>query len=250
MESFKASFIVEVEKMYRRKKAVIILVMSILIIVFVELINTILRSSLGIIGNTASGFPITVLSVFSKTILPLFTALVVIDTFTGEFANNTMKLAITKPVSRVKIYASKLAATGFFVLANLLVVMVLSIIVGAVFSIETLSLAGVLRAILAYIVTFVPIMILAVVIAFLANIFKSTAIVFFVSIIVYIVSHVLGIALPSFSNLFVTTSLDWYKLWIANSLPVGEIIMQILYMAGYVLIFFTAGFYKFDKRDL
>jgi ABC-2 type transport system permease protein len=250
MESFKASFAVEVEKMYRRKKAVIILIMSILIIIFVQLITTVLRSNLGIIGNTASGFPITVLSVFSKTILPLFTALVVIDTFTGEFANNTMKIVITKPVSRLKIYVSKLAATSFFVLANLLVVMVLSIIVGAVFSIETVTLSGVLRAVAAYVVTFVPIMIIAVVIAFLANFFKSSAIVFFMSIIIYAVSQVFGVVLTSYSNLFITTSLDWYKLWIANSLPLGEILRQILYMAGYVLIFFTAGFYRFDKRDL
>ena len=250
MESFKASFAVEVEKMYRRKKAVLILIMSILIIIFVQLITTIIRSNLGIIGTTASGFPITVLAVFSKTILPLFTALVVIDTFTGEFANNTMKIAITKPVTRLKIYTSKLAATGFFVLANLIAVMVLSIIVGAVFSIETFTLVGTLRAIAAYLFTFVPIMVIAVVIAFLANVFKSSVTVFFMSIIVYGISQVFGVILTSYSNIFITTSLDWYKLWIADSLPFGEIIRQILYMTAYVLIFFTAGFYKFDKRDL
>lgn len=250
MESFKASFIIEVEKMYRRKKAVIIIIMAVFIILFVQIISILIRNNLGIIGNTASGFPITVLSVFSKTILPLFTAMVVIDAFTGEFANNTMKLAITKPVSRFKLYIAKLSATAFFVLANLILVMILSIIAGAIFSFETITIAGILRALVSYIVTFIPIMVIAVIIAFLANVFKSSGAVFFLSIIVFAVLQVFGIILTSYSNMFITSSLDWYKLWIASSLPIGEIFKQILYMAGYVLIFFTAGFYQFDKRDL
>ena len=250
MGSFRASFIVEVEKMYRKKKARVIIILSIITIAFVQLLSTVIRSGLGIIGNTASGFPITVLSVFSNTLLPLFTALAVIDTFTGEFSRNTMKLAVTKPVSRIKIYASKLSATAFFVFANLMIVLVLSVITGAIFNSEALMLSNILKAITAYVVTIFPIMVLAIIIAFMANVFRSSSLVFFLSIILFAASFVLGLVFSSYSNLFITSSIDWYRLWIADSLPIGSLILQFTYMAGYAMIFFTAGFYVFDRRDL
>lgn len=250
MESFKASLFNEIEKMYRKKKATLIVILSVGIIAFVQLISTAVRSGFGIIWNTSSVFPITVLSAFSSTILPLFTALVVIDAFTGEFSHNTMKIAVTKPVSRFKVYLSKLTATAFFVLINLLIVMILSTIAGVLFNADSMSFIGVLRIFLSYIVTLVPIMAFAVVIAFLANIFRSSAIVFFISIILFIASNVLAIVFSGSAGIFITSALDWYKLWIADFLPFGMIFSQLALMAGYILIFFTAGYYKFDKRDL
>lgn len=250
MESFKASLFNEIEKMYRKKKATLIVILSVGIIAFVQLISTAVRSGFGIIWNTSSVFPITVLSAFSNTILPLFTALVVIDAFTGEFSHNTMKIAVTKPVSRFKVYLSKLTATAFFVLINLLIVMILSTIAGVLFNADSMSFIGILRIFLSYIVTLVPIMAFAVIIAFFANIFKSSAIVFFVSIILFIVSNVLALVFSGSAGIFITSALDWYKLWIADFLPFGRILSQLALMAGYILIFFTAGYYKFDKRDL
>ncbi len=55
---------------------------------------------------------------------------------------------------------------------------------------------------------------------------------------------------PESSGALLTSALDWHKLWIADSLPVGKILGQLALMAGYILVFFTAGYYKFDKRDL
>jgi ABC-2 type transport system permease protein len=250
MESFKASFLIEVEKMYRKKKAVIIVIMSLGIIIMVQLLSSVMRYGLGIIGNTGTVFPITVLMVFVNTILPLFTALVVIDTFTGEFSQETMKIMVTRPVSRFKIYTAKLAATATFVLANLLIVMILSSVIGFIFNAADFSAIGLFRIILSYLVTLIPIMTLAVVIAFLSNVFKSSAIVFFLAIILFFVMKALGVAFTSVSGLFLTSSMDWYRLWIADSLPWRMILSHLVLMAAYVLIFFTAGYYRFDKHDL
>ncbi len=250
MENFKASFFNEVEKMYRKKKAVIILILSVLIIAFVQLISTAVRSGFGILWNTSSVFPVTVLSAFSSTILPLFTALAVIDAFTGEFSHNTMKIAVTRPVSRFKIYISKLAAAAFFVLANLLIVMILSTAAGVIFNADSMSFLGLVRIFLSYIVTLFPIMAFAAVIAFLANVFRSSAVVFFISILLFIAFNILAVVFPTFSGLFITSTIDWYKLWIADTLPMGRIASRFALMAGYILLFVTAGYYRFDKRDL
>lgn len=250
MGNFKASLYIEIEKMYRKKKARVIVIMSVVVIAFVQLASTVLRSGLGILWNTSASFPITVLSVFSTTILPLFTALVVIDAFTGEFSHNTMKLTVTRPVTRVKIYLSKLLATALFVFINLMIVMFLSIMVGVLFNSSSLNFIGIVRILLSYFVTIFPIMAFAIIIAFLANVLKSSATVFFISILFFLASTVLGFLFSSFSNIFITSSLDWYKLWIANSLPFGKILSQFAVMLGYSILFFIAGYYKFDKRDL
>ena len=250
MASFKASLYNEIEKMVRRKKATLTVILSVGIIAFVQLISTAVRSGFGIIWNTSSVFPVTVLSAFSRTILPLFTALVVIDAFTGEFSHNTMKIAITRPVSRFKVYLSKLSATAFFVLINLLIVMVLSTVAGVLFNADSMSFLGVVRIFVSYVMTLFPIMAFAVIIAFLANVFRSSAIVFFLSILLFIASNVLALVFPGIAGVFITSALDWYKLWIADSLPLGRILSQLALVAGYILIFFTLGFSRFDRRDL
>ena len=63
MESFKASVIIETEKMYRRKKVRIVVILSVVVIAFIQLISSVIRCGLGILWNTSSVFPITVLSV-------------------------------------------------------------------------------------------------------------------------------------------------------------------------------------------
>jgi ABC-2 type transport system permease protein len=131
-----------------------------------------------------------------------------------------------------------------------MIVLILSVITGALFNSEALMFSNILKAVTAYVVTIFPIMVLAVIIAFMANVFRSSALVFFLSIIFFAASMVLGLVFSSYSNLFVTSSIDWYRLWIADSLPIGSLILQFTYMAGYALVFFTAGFYVFDRRDL
>lgn len=250
MESYKAALINEIEKLYRRKKAIVVVILAVGVIGAVQLLSIGLRGGLGIIGITSSVFPVTVLSVFSNTILPLFTALVIIDLFTGEFANETMKITITKPVTRLKIYLAKLSATGFFVLANLLLVMILSIFVGLIFNTFTFTLTGLYNIVISYIVTFFPVMTLAVMIAFLANIFKSSSAVFFLSIIAFAFLKVVGLVFAPISGILVTSLMDWYKLWIASSLPFLTISRLTLVMAAHILIFFALGYSRFEKRSL
>jgi len=250
MESYKAALINELEKLYRRKKAIVVLILAVGVIGVVQLLSLGLRGGLGIIGITSSVFPVTVLSIFSNTILPLFTALVVIDVFTGEFANETMKITITKPVTRFKIYLAKLSATGFFVIANLLLVMILSIFVGLLFNTFTFTLTGLYNIVISYIVTFFPIMTLAVMIAFLANIFKSGSAVFFLSILAFAFLRVIGLVFAPVAGILVTSLMDWYKLWIASNFPLLTISRVALVMVAHILIFFSLGYNKFEKRSL
>ncbi|AUS98367.1 hypothetical protein CDQ84_04260 [Clostridium thermosuccinogenes] len=250
MERFKAAFINEIEKMYKRKKAVVIIVISLITIIFGQLVVIGIRSGLGVRGASSTEFPLLVLSVFANTILPLFTALVTIDTFSGEFSHNTMKIALTKPVSRIKLYSAKVTAIAFFALSNLLVVMVLSVLTGFLFNTASFTGVGLLRIVVSYLVTLVPILVLAIIITFFSNILKSSGAVFFLTILLFISLKALGFIFPRYSSLFITSMIDWYNLWIASSIPLMKLLRQLFIMLGYGIMFFTAGFYLFDKKDL
>ncbi|MDD2393684.1 MAG: ABC transporter permease [Eubacteriales bacterium] len=250
MESFRSSVLIEIIKMYRRKKIRVILILSVAVIVFVQLISSVVRGRLGILWNTSSVFPITVLSVISYTLIPLLIILLIIDAFTNEFSHNTMKLSVTRPVSRFKIYLSKLTAIAVLIFFNLITVMILSSFVGVLFNPVSFSLSGFIRILVSYIVTMFPMIAFAVVIAFFANIFKSSASVFFTSVLIFLISSALGLIFSRISGMFLTSSLDWYKLWISNSMPIGKIVSQFTMMTGYVILFLSAGYYKFDRRDL
>lgn len=250
MEGFRAALINELEKMYKKKKLLIILIISAAVIAIGKFIS-IGMSSIGIgVLKESSIFPISVLTLLANTLLPLFTALIAIDLFSSEFSHNTMKITLTRPVSRFNLYSAKITAIALFVLANLLIVMLLSTIFGLIFNLSSISFTGIVRIIISYIVTLLPIMVLALIVVFLSNIFRSSSAVFFLSIMLYIVSYILGTILSLYSSIFITSMLNWHVHWLADTVPVGKIFREFLIMLGYGIMFFTAGFYLFDKKDL
>ncbi len=249
MGGFKASFINEIDKMYRRKKAVAVAVLSLLVIVFGQLAIIAIRMGLGIRGVSSTEFPILVLSIFVNTVLPLFTALVAADTFAGEFSQNTMKLSVMRPVTRLKLFAAKVSAVGAFAAINLFLVMVLSTVTGLVFNTAYATPQGFMRILISYAVSILPVMTLALGIVVLANILKSGTSVLFLSVILFIACKGLGIIFSQYSSLFITSLLGWHSLWLADTIPLLKILRLFLIMLGYSIMFFTAGFYLFDKRD-
>ncbi|MDQ2087789.1 ABC transporter permease [Herbivorax sp. ANBcel31] len=250
MEAFKAAFINEIDKMYRKKKAIVVVAISIISIIMGQLLVLGVRKGFGIRTVSGTDFPILVLSVFVDTILPLFTTLIVIDIFSGEFNQNTMKIALLRPVTRLKIFAAKICTTGFFVLANLLAVMILSTLSGILFNSASITVTGIYRVFISYLVTFLPIMVFALIIVFLSNVLRGSTAVFFVTIIVYIAFKGSAFVFPKYSSMFVTSMFNWYELWIADTLPLLKIGREFLIMLGCAIMFFTAGYYLFDKKDL
>ncbi|NLL07273.1 MAG: ABC transporter permease subunit [Clostridiaceae bacterium] len=250
MEGFKATVINEIEKMYKKKKMIVILIISVAVIAIGILISIGL-SSVGVgVFKKSSVFPISVLSVLANTLLPLFTTLVAIDLFSGEFSHNTMKIALTRPVSRFKLFSAKITAIAFFVMVNLVVVMLLSTSVGLICNFNSITFIGIIRIIISYIVTLLPIMVLALIVVFFSNILKSSSAVFFLCIMLYMISFVMGKIFSPYSSLFITSMLDWHIHWVSDTMLITKITREFLIMLGYGIMFFTGGYYLFDKRDL
>lgn len=249
MGGFKPAFINEIEKLYKKKKVTVSVVLSIVVIVLAQLTMTGLKSGMGFRGIGNMEFPLLVLSLTTVSILPLFTALVTIDSFSGEFSHNTMKISLTRPVTRLKFMAAKVCAIMIFVATNLLLIMVLSLFAGLIFNRNSFTFTGIYRILVAYIVTLLPMLVLSLVIIVFCNIFKSGTAVFFLSIVCFIAFKVLEIVFPQYSGIFFTSMFNWYNLWIMDTFPIGKILRTLSLMSSYVIILFTGSYYLFDKKD-
>lgn len=249
MAVFQAALINEIEKLYKKKKALVAIFLSLAVIVIGQLAIVGVRSGFGLRGAGSVEFPMLVLSVVVNTILPLFTALVAIDSFSGEYSQNSMRITLTRPVSRFKIFSAKITSIVLFILATLLLLLIFSMLAGFIFNTNSATWDSLFRTVFSYIVSLFPMVVLALGIVLLANVFKSGISVFFVSILAFIGLKVLGVVFSQYSSLFMTTQLDWYNLFLVNSFPLGKIVRQFLLMLGSGIMLFTGGFYLFDKKE-
>jgi len=250
VNSFTAVLKNEIEKIYRRKKATVIVILAIIGTIVGQLIVSSIQNGFGIRPVNGIDFSILVLSFFVNTIMPLFAAMVIIDCFSGEFSKNTMKIVLLRPVSRIKIFAAKILATGTFIIINLLVVMIISLMIGLMLKPAEHIVSGIIMVFISYIVSFFPLFVLTIIVAFMANAFKSGTIVFFLSIVIFIIFKAVALFFPQYSTLFITSLLEWYNLWKAGTLPVLKLFREFLIMASYGIIFFIAGYYLFDKKEI
>jgi len=249
MAVFRAALVNELEKLWKKRKALLAIVLSFAVIVFGQLLVVGIRSGWGIRGAGSLEFPILVLSVVINTILPLFTALLAIDCFSGEFSNNIIRFSLTRPVSRFKIYSAKVTAIALFIAVNLLLLLLLSSVAGFLFNANSASLASYFKTILTYLASFFPLFVLALGIILLANTLKSGTTVFFVSILLFLLLKGMGFILPEFARILPTSLLDWYHLWLANTVPLAKVGRGFMLLLGYAIIFFTAGYYFFEKKE-
>ena len=249
MAGFKAALINEIEKLCKKKKVLVATIISLIVIVLGQVAISGMRSGFGLRGASNMEFPILVLSVVVNSILPLFTALIAIDCFSAEFSQNTMKITLTRPVSRLKFFAAKLTAILLFILVNLFFVMIFSLVAGVIFNSNSFTFLALIKIFICYIVTVFPMMILAMVIVLFTNIIRSGVGVFFISIFVFIIFKVIGIMFSQYSGILFTSMLDWYNLWIMSTFPFAKILRQFILMCSYGIILFTGSFYLLDKKD-
>jgi ABC-2 type transport system permease protein len=250
MEGFKAAFLNEAYKLVKRKKMNAAAILAILAVVVGQLAVTAVQHGLGLRIAGGAEFPLVVLSAFTYSLLPLFATFVAIDLFNGEFTSNTMKITLARPVSRFGVFSSKVAVLALFIAANLLFVMLLSLVAGLIFAPSSAGFGEAARVVLAYAVTFLPVFVFTLLVVLLANVVRGGLAVFFLSVLVFLAFLFAGVLLPNASSFLVTSMFQWHTLWISEHLNAFKLVRQGLIMAGFGVMLFTAGYMRFERKDL
>lgn len=247
MSSLRAAYINEIYKLSKRKKLAVACILSVAAVLVAALIVGVANNFMGIRITGESEFSILVLSVLNYTLIPLFTIFICIDMVGGEFSNQTMKMVLTRPVSRVKVYLSKALAAATFIIVNLLFIMVTSLIISLFIK---GTLAGIGRIFVAYVASFFPLFVFALFTMIISTVFRGTGSAFFLSILCFLLCNVLGLFFSHLQSFLFTTAFNWYTLFLGSYINFHKIFRMFMILLGLGLMFFGIGSYLFDRKNL
>lgn len=245
-----ANVINEAQKIFLRKKTLVLFVITALIPFALCGILSIFQNNIGIIPINSSQFSIFILGIFTNYILPLLITMAAVDMFSGEFNDRTIKSVLLRPISRFKIYLSKIICIGIYIILNLLLLFLVSSITGLFLQGNGSLINSLLRGFVAYLTSIVPMLGIGIAVAFISQLFKSSSGALVVSIIIYIALTVLSRLFPGVSRSLLTSFSDWYLLWIGSSIMIEKILNAFIIILSYSMIFFATGFYLFDRKEI
>lgn len=247
MQTIKVVFINEMFKISKKKKIITALIFSVLSVIAAAIVEYSLNNFVGIRVTGSSEFSIMILTILSYSLFPLFTAFVCIDMFAGEFADHTIKFTLTGQASRIKVYLGKILAIAVFIICNLLLVMILSIVASLFIN---SNIPNFLNILIYYIMAFFPIFIFALAVVFISNVTWGTISAFMLSIFVFLLFNGLNLVFPQIRSFLFTSSFDWYRLILGSYINYSKIFRVFLILFGYGIMLFTAGYYLFEKKDI
>ncbi|MCX7923174.1 MAG: ABC transporter permease subunit [Clostridia bacterium] len=245
-----ANTVNEVQKLFFKKKTIAFLCITAVIPIAAAVLLSIFQSGLGIMPVNSSEYPILVLGLFTNLFLPLFITMAAVDLFSGELGDRTLKTILFRPITRFKVYISKIISIAIYIIVNLAVVFIVSGISGLFVQGKDGLLAGIIRWLTAYSVSFLPMLLIGITAALIAQFFKSSSGALAISILIFIAAKIVSTLFPGISAFLLTTYTDWHMLWIGSMAVTGKILNIFMFIVSYSIIFLTAGFYLFDRREL
>ncbi|MHB9093276.1 MAG: ABC transporter permease [Eubacteriales bacterium] len=250
MSSLYPNTVNEVQKIFQRKKYIVFLVITALIPIMAAFTFNLFQSKLGIFAVNSASFPILMLWLFTGFLWPLFIFSVASDIFSGELGEKTLKIALTRPISRFYVFLSKNISIGIFILINLCVVFIVSVAAGLFLEGTSNMVTGLWQNMLAYITAMFPMLFLSIEAVFLAQFFRSSGGALATCIFVFLAAKIVPFLSSTLAKINPFAYTDWYMMWLGSSVSAGRILNVFLILLSYSVILFASGFYMFDKRDL
>lgn len=239
----------ETFKIFSKKKFIFLFSLSIIISILASTINLITNRSLGgpLLNNAT--IPVTVLNFMSSLFLPLFILMLTSDLFSGEFSDNSIIMSLVRPITRNKLYISKILAIGVSVLFLLLGTFLISVIASFIGGNFSSCLAKLLSNFISYVSTVVPMLLIAIITAFTSQFTKNGSLTVVIMICASLLISVVSIIFPEIMPFMPTTYLTWHQNFYSN-LDFFKIINELLYILAYGIIFMFAGAYLFHQKDV
>lgn len=240
----------ETEKIFRRRRTIVFVIATLVISLVILLAIVLLQNKIGVFAITAGQFPYFILNLFAGILLPLFIFAITADIFAGEIQDKTLKLVLTRPITRIGIYFAKVISVILFTVVILAVLLLFSIF--ASFFLDGIqSLISQLPQILiSYLVTIIPMTLVAILGVFISQFFKNSGTALTMAIFIFLGIKALVLVFPSIAQLLPFSYNDWYLYWINGTIGITKLVYSFAVMLSYMLIFSAVGSYFFDKQNI
>lgn len=239
----------ECAKLLARKKYLVFFIIELAVCLINAgvkvLLSHVVQKNTGFVLNP-SAMSVSMLSFFIDIMIPLIAFMAATDLFSTEFQDRSIKAILNRPISRMKIFLSKTLAVTLLAVANLVAVFAVTTLLELV---STGAVQDFVYSFSAYLLDIIP-MFVVILMGILINQFgKSSTLSMFLCIIIYIVLKLVGIFIPQTSGLLFTGYMQWHNLWLGLMLPFGAMLSKIALLCGYGVVFFSAGYYLFARRQ-
>lgn len=244
-----AAMINETQKLLGQRTAMAYLLLSLLMPLGFGLLFSSVQSSTAIQILAGSNFSSAMLWMYTSYCLPLFVMMIATNLFVGEVADRSLKLVLMRPISRFKVFLSKTLVIGLFIVAGLALTCVAAILSGGIF-LKEWNIDEWMRMIGQYCAAAFPMFVLGMFTVFVGQFFRSVSGAFLLCIVLYGAAKLLPFIIPSISGILFTTYTDWHSMWLGGSVTVGRLLLITLILLSYCVLFFSGGYYRFEKKDL
>jgi ABC-2 type transport system permease protein len=234
-------------KLIRKRSTMVFLILSALFPLLIGLAMNILQNRLHFTAFDGESFPLMILSLAVTIYLPLLLALTVSDTFPGEQEKKALSFILVRPISRFKLFTSKILCTAIYLLTLLVILCISSIVTGAIW-LENFTVHGLVMGVSAYILSWFPLMALSLLLVFFVQWLGSSSRAITFSIILYLIMVVLTFLFPVIAAWLPTYDSNWYQRWMNNGIS-GVVMGRTVYLLSWCSLFFTLGYYKFTRKE-
>jgi ABC-2 type transport system permease protein len=235
---------------------------------YLQFITNALEQSFVIDGNILNGNLVCFIILQTLIVqMPLLVALVTGDLISGEAASGTIRLLLTKPVSRSQILGAKYVAGSMYTFLLLLWLGILALGIGRLLfghgdlmvlktdELVILRDGDILwRFLGAFLIAFLSLSVIATFSLMLSCFTDNSIGPIITSMAVIILFTIIGtIEVPLFDYikpfLFTTHMIIWRNLF-DNPLPIHQIVQSLFVLVIHVIVFLSIAFYHFTKKDI
>ena len=241
MISFKAALINELLRLCRRNKLIVLTIIDILICIIYLTITKL--TSLTELNMVFVNMSTNILSFFTNFILPIYVAIFTIECFSSQYNDKTIVTLLCRPITRFKIYLSKITTISIFTLVHIMIVLITTLILNFSFNVHIFKL------IISYFISIYPLIALACTIALIAQLTKNGLFGMLFSLIFLIGTKVLQVLFIFPSAFLFTTYLDWYKIFLKATPSFIHILTSFSLITAYAVFTFILGYLIFNKKE-
>lgn len=248
MELFMSSTHNEFLKLLSKRKYFVFFLIEIAICVIAVLVEVAInKASRGTFQIGYMDLSLAMLTFFITVYIPLVVFMAACDTFSAEIQDGTIRAVLMRPISRFKIYISKVAAVLVMSIIYLVSLFLVTTLLEAFFS---QGIRNFWVSIGAYLLDIIPLFVVVLMAAVVNQVTKSSTLAMFMLILIYALLMVAGIFIPQLSGLLFTGYLQWHNIWIGQTIPFGAMLSKIGLLVGYAAVFLSSGYYLFERKEI
>lgn len=236
----------EIQKLFSKKKTTVFLIILAIISFLPAFFLSAIKERLFFIALDSISFPLIILSAAANILIPLFIFMAAAELFSGEVADRNMKLVLTRPINRFKVYISKNIAIGIYAIINIFVVFIVSTISSLVLGFDTQNISHIFFN---YFIDIIPAIIFTLFASLIVQFFRSSSVAIISGILIFGLIKILSLLITGFNNIIFTSYLNWYGLWSGAAGSFFKNINNLIMLGAYGIIFFTIGYYLFDTKE-